>query len=81
MTEENKDIKNEDTAKVEEVKEGAAQADTVVEEVKETAQAETATEAAAEKEQVPAESKKDTVNYDSLSRRLAETAKSGKVSP
>lgn len=63
MTEENKDIKNEDTAKVEEVKEevkeGAAQADTVVEEVKETAQAETATEAAAEKEQVPAESKKE----------------------
>ena len=29
----------------------------------------------------PVESKKDTVNYDSLSRRLAETVNSGKVSP
>jgi hypothetical protein len=29
----------------------------------------------------PAESKKETVNYDSLSRRLAETVKNGKISP
>jgi hypothetical protein len=29
----------------------------------------------------PTETKKDTVNYESLSRRLAETVNSGKVSP